>query len=65
MPSSCCGAPLIPLLYTRVARNVLRRGEYGLLAKSTPLLLLYVATTAVGEAIGYSLGGGRSLLKVR
>ena len=32
---------------------------------ATPLLLAYTAVTAVGEAIGYALGGGRSLLRVR
>ena len=32
---------------------------------ATPLILLYLATWAAGEAVGYALGGGRSLLKVR
>jgi glycosyltransferase involved in cell wall biosynthesis len=61
------GTPLlVPLLYARVARNVLpRSGGRRMLAKTTPLLLLYVTTTAVGEATGYALGGGASLLKVR
>jgi GT2 family glycosyltransferase len=56
---------LVPLLYLRIARNVLGRGRARLLLATTPLLLLYVATTAVGEAAGYLLGGGRSLLRVR
>lgn len=56
---------LVPLLYLRIARNVLGRRRARLLLATTPLLLLYVATTAIGEAAGYLLGGGRSLLKVR
>jgi hypothetical protein len=61
------GAPLlIPLLYWRVARNVFHkrrhRREFVL---GTPLLLLYVAVTAGGEAVGYAFGGGRSLLRVK
>jgi hypothetical protein len=61
------GTPLlVPLLYWRMARNVFSRGRRRrefLLA--TPLVLLYVAVWAFGEAVGYVLGGGRSLLKVR
>lgn len=56
---------LVPLLYARIARNILSRGRTRLLLATTPLLLFYVATTAVGEAAGYLLGGGRSLLRVR
>jgi GT2 family glycosyltransferase len=61
------GSPLIlPLVYWRTARNVLRRGrKRSELAAATPLILLYTAVWAVGEAIGYAFGGGRSLLKVR
>jgi hypothetical protein len=61
------GSPiLLPLLFGRVVRNVLRTGRYRLqLLAATPLLLLYAAVTAAGEAIGYVLGGGRSLLRVR
>ncbi|HEY8726367.1 MAG TPA: glycosyltransferase [Gaiellaceae bacterium] len=61
------GAPtLVPLLYARLARNVLRRGRHRrefLLA--TPLLLVYVVVTAIGEAVGFAFGGGRSLLRVK
>ena len=61
------GTPLlVPLLYWRMARNVLSRGSRRrefLLA--TPLVLLYVTVWAFGEAVGYVFGGGRSLLKVR
>ena len=50
----------------RVARNVLaRRRHLAALARATPLILLYSAVWAGGEAIGYALGGGRSLLRVR
>ena len=61
------GSPaLIPLLYFRIARNVLskrrHRGEFLL---ATPLILLYVSVWAFGEAVGYGFGGGRSLLRVR
>ena len=61
------GTPfLLPLLYARMAGNVLSRGRLRkefLLA--TPLVLAYVATWALGEAVGYAFGGGRSLLEVR
>jgi hypothetical protein len=57
---------LIPLLYARVAANVLRAGRHRRdLVLATPLLLVYTAVTAAGEALGYAAGGGRSLLKVR
>lgn len=61
------GSPLIvPLMYARIATNVRARGRYGReLALATPLILLYMAVWAVGEAIGYAVGGGRSLLRVR
>lgn len=61
------GSPLlVPVLYHRIAREVLRRRsplkEFGL---ATPLILLYLSVWAYGEAIGYAFGGGRSLLRVR
>jgi hypothetical protein len=57
---------LIPILYARVVRDVRRARRHGReLVLATPLLLLYTAVTAVGEAMGYAAGGGRSLLKVR
>jgi hypothetical protein len=61
------GSPLIaPLAYWRIARNVLaRRRHRRELALATPLILLYMGVWAGGEAIGYALGGGRSLLRVR
>ena len=61
------GTPLlVPLLYGRIARNVFSRRRHRrefLLA--TPLILSYVTVWAFGEAVGYVLGGGRSLLRVR
>ncbi len=61
------GTPLLPpLIYWRIARNVLSRGRLRrefLLA--TPLIFAYTVTWAVGEAVGYVFGGGSSLLEVR
>jgi hypothetical protein len=61
------GSPaLVPLLYVRIARNVLRKRRYrGKLLAATPLILLYLCAWAGGEAVGYAFGGGRSILKVR
>ena len=55
------GAPLLPpLLYYRIARNVLARAGYGRqFALATPLVLAYTVTWAIGEAVGYVAGGGR------
>lgn len=61
------GSPLlVPLVYSRIARNVLRRRCHRTaLLLATPLVLVYLAVWAAGEAVGYALGGGRSLLRVR
>lgn len=61
------GSPaLVPLVYARIARNVLRRRIHRRqLVTATPLIVFYLAVWAVGEAVGYAFGGGRSLLKVR
>ena len=61
------GSPLLPpLLYRRIAQNVLRRRVHRReLAAATPLILLYLGVWSFGEAVGYAFGGGRSLLKVR
>jgi len=57
---------LVVVLYARVVRNVVQAGHHRReLVLATPLLLLYTAVTAVGEALGYAAGGGRSLLRVR
>jgi glycosyltransferase involved in cell wall biosynthesis len=57
---------VVPLLYFRIARNVLRRGRHRrefLLA--SPLILVYSLVTVVGEGLGHAFGGGRSLLRVK
>jgi GT2 family glycosyltransferase len=61
------GSPLlVPLLYWRVARNVFRRRRHRReFLLGTPLLLVYVTVTAVGEALGYVVGDRGSLSRVR
>lgn len=61
------GSPLlVPLALKRIAGNVLGRHGYRReLLLATPLILLYSTIWAWGEAVGYVLGGGRSLLRVR
>ena len=61
------GSPaLVPLIYARIARNVLsRRHHRRELLAATPLILFYTVVWSAGEAVGYAFGGGRSLLKVR
>jgi hypothetical protein len=61
------GSPLIvPLAYSRIARSILRKRRHRReLALATPLILFYTCVWALGEAVGYALGGGRSLLKVK
>jgi glycosyltransferase involved in cell wall biosynthesis len=57
---------LVPLLYSRIARNVLRRGRHRReLLLATPLIVVYTLVTAIGEGLGFALGGGRSLLRVK
>lgn len=61
------GSPLLlPLLYVRLARAVIgKRRHLGRFAAATPLVLVYLAVWAAGEAVGYALGGGQSILRVR
>jgi hypothetical protein len=61
------GSPLlIPMLYLRIALNVFRKGRYRRhFLAATPLIILYLSVWALGEAVGYAMGGGRSILKVR
>jgi hypothetical protein len=61
------GAPFLPpLLYWRMARNVLGRDRLRReFALATPLIFVYTITWAIGEAVGYAFGGGDSLLEVR
>jgi hypothetical protein len=56
---------IVPLVYARIARNVLRRSHVREFVMATPLLAVYLATTAVGEGVGYAFGGGNSLLRVK
>ena len=61
------GSPLlVPLVALRTLRNVLKKGGRGReLLLASPLILVYVFAYAYGEAIGYLLGGGQSLLRVK
>jgi hypothetical protein len=63
----CLGSPLlVPLVSYRTVRNVWQRRRYGReLILATPLILVYTGAYAVGEAVGYLLGGGDSLLRVK
>jgi hypothetical protein len=56
---------IVPLIYARIAGNVRRWGKAREFVLSTPLLVGYLISTAVGEGFGYAFGGGRSLLRVR
>jgi GT2 family glycosyltransferase len=57
---------IVPLVYARIARNVVRRRRHlRELVLATPLLVLYLLATALGESAGYAAGGGRSLLRVK
>ena len=61
------GSPaLVPMMYRRIMRNVRsRRRQRVRFAFASPLLLFYLSAWAAGEAVGYTLGGGRSILRVR
>lgn len=61
------GSPLlVPVLYARIARNLFRKRRHRReFLAATPLILVYLTAWAAGEAVGYAVGGGRSLLKVR
>ena len=61
------GSPLlVPLLYARTARNVARAPALRrAFLRATPLVAVYIAIWAFGEAVGYAAGGGDSLEKVR
>jgi hypothetical protein len=66
-PVYVLGSPaIVPLMYRRIARNVLSRRRHRVrFALATPLLLFYLSVWAAGEAVGYAIGGGRSILRVR
>ena len=61
------GTPLlIPLLSWRIIRNVRSRPGYGpAFRRAAPLVLVYTVIWTFGELVGYTFGGGRSILKVR
>jgi phosphoribosylcarboxyaminoimidazole (NCAIR) mutase len=57
---------LPPVLLARIVGNVRRAGaHHGALARSLPLLVLWVAAWAAGEVVGYWFGAGDALGKVR
>ncbi len=57
---------LVPLLTWRIVRNVRARPGYGpAFRRAAPLVLLYTTIWAFGELVGYTFGGGKSILKVR
>ena len=61
------GSPLlVPLAIARVTRGILSRPAVrGPGARAAGLIAAYAAVWAYGELVGYALGGGRSLLKVK
>jgi glycosyltransferase involved in cell wall biosynthesis len=57
---------LIPMIYSRIARNVMRKKRHRVrFVAATPLILVYLVVWAAGESVGYAFGGGQSLLKVK
>lgn len=62
-----CGAmALPPVLLLRIIRRVIAtRRYYAELVRSLPLLVLFVCAWAVGEAVGYAVGPGDALARVR
>ncbi len=61
------GSPaIIPLMLWRIARSVFAKKRHrARFVQSVPLLVVYLGAWAAGEAVGYALGGGRSILRVR
>lgn len=59
-------ALLPPVLMARIVARVFPKKTYrAQLAKSLPLLMLFVVAWAAGEFVGYVFGAGRSLSQVR
>jgi hypothetical protein len=60
------GTPLLPaVLLARIARVVVGRGYHGsALARSLPVLMIFLTSGAIGELCGYVLGAGASGRKV-
>jgi hypothetical protein len=62
------GAALLlpPLLFWRTISRIRSKGRHSAeLVKSLPLLALFVLAWAAGEAVGYTVGPGNSLAKVK
>lgn len=61
------GTPLlVPLLLRRILGNVSRSDEDRRGVRTAiPLMVVYLLVWAIGEAVGYLRGGGRSLLRIR
>jgi hypothetical protein len=61
------GSPaLVPVIFARLARKAKASPPHrAAFNRATPLILFYTCVWAFGEAVGYALGGGRSLLRVR
>lgn len=58
--------PLPPLLFGRTVRKVLEAGRHRAeLARSLPLIGLFVTSWAAGEVVGYWAGAGDALRRVR
>jgi hypothetical protein len=57
---------LPPLLFARIVGRVrASRRHQAELVRSLPLLLLFVCSWAAGEAVGYAVGAGNSLARVK
>lgn len=57
---------LPPILFWRTVSRIRAKGRHlGELARSLPLLVMFVVAWAAGEAVGYVAGPGDSLSKVR
>ena len=62
--AAACALPPV-LLYRTVQRIVSKKRHLGHLVKSLPMLSVFVVSWAAGEAVGYIMGAGNSLSKVR
>ena len=57
---------LPPVLFTRIVGRVRASGRYQAeLVRSLPLLVLFVFSWAAGEAVGYAVGSGNALARVK
>jgi hypothetical protein len=60
-----CGAPLIPLLrYWRILKQVQGSTPWRRLVRVSPVLILGLVSSALGEMMGYALGPGASTQKL-